>query len=81
MTVAKEAPSSDSGFRALTTEARRMYEAALQKQRAGHGLTGRGLGPAHVDDPGPMSRLVDHAESQVQEWMDRIVRREERLVL
>jgi uncharacterized membrane protein (UPF0182 family) len=33
VTVARESPSADSGFRALTTEVRRLYEAALQKQR------------------------------------------------
>jgi uncharacterized membrane protein (UPF0182 family) len=33
VTVAREAPSADSGLRALTAEARRLYEAALQKQR------------------------------------------------
>ena len=32
VTAASEAPRADSGFRALTTEARRLYEAALQKQ-------------------------------------------------
>jgi uncharacterized membrane protein (UPF0182 family) len=31
--VATEAPSADSGLRALTAEARRLYEAALEKQR------------------------------------------------
>jgi hypothetical protein len=33
VTAAGEAPSADSGLRALTAEARRLYEAALQKQR------------------------------------------------
>ena len=33
VTAAEAAPSADTGFRALTAEARRQYEAALQKQR------------------------------------------------
>src|SRR4051812_40187143 len=33
VTAAEEAPSADTGFRALTAEARRRYETALQKQR------------------------------------------------
>jgi uncharacterized membrane protein (UPF0182 family) len=33
VTAAGESPSADSGFRRLTTEARRLYEAVLQKQR------------------------------------------------
>ena len=33
VTAARESPSADSGLRALTAEARRLYEAVLQKQR------------------------------------------------